>query len=121
MNTAKANIVESMPKRGLHGLPSRLQKAPATARLERIRKMAGALLQEAESLDREQGLAEALAAPNGLDLESGIDFFDEVRRFETRLIKLALNRCDGNQARAARLLRLGNTTLNYKIKSYEIA
>ena len=52
---------------------------------------------------------------------SGVDFFEEVKRFETRLIGRALELTGGNQARAARMLGLGTTTLNYKIKQYELA
>jgi len=37
-----------------------------------------------------------------------------------RLISRALELTGGNQARAARMLGLGTTTLNYKIKSYEM-
>src|SRR6266511_2150267 len=117
MSTAKA-VVESISRRSLRGLPSR-KEVPAH-RLERIRETAAALLDEAESLDHENALAEASAAPNKLDLKSGVDFFEEVRRFEMRLISRALALTGGNQARAARLLGLGTTTLNYKIKSYEM-
>ena len=46
---------------------------------------------------------------------------DEVKRFEADLIRVALVRTGGNQARAAKLLGLGTTTLNYKIKVYEIS
>ena len=117
MSTAKA-VVESISGRRLVGLPSRSEGAPQ--RLERIREMATVLLDEAASLEREASLAEASAAPNKLDLNSGIDFFEEVRRFEMRLISRALELTGGNQARAARMLGLGTTTLNYKIKAYEM-
>jgi DNA-binding NtrC family response regulator len=82
--------------------------------------MATALLQEAESLEHENALAESSAAFDNLDLRSSVNFFDEVRRFEMRLIGRALELNGGNQARAARMLGLGTTTLNYKIKSYEM-
>ena len=117
MSTAKA-VVESISGRRLVGLRSRNEAAPQ--RLERIREIATVLLDEAASLERETALAEASAVPNKLDLNSGIDFFDEVRRFEMRLISRALELTGGNQARAARILGLGTTTLNYKIKAYEI-
>jgi DNA-binding NtrC family response regulator len=120
MSTAKAAIVESISKRSLRGLPSHLRKAAPAQRLEKIRDMASALLEEAESLDHENALAEASASLENLNLRSGVDFFDEVRRFEMRLIGRALELSGGNQARAARILGLGTTTLNYKIKSYEI-
>ena len=41
-----------------------------------------------------------------------------MKRFETALIKLALDQTEGNQARAAQLLGLRATTLNSKIKLY---
>ena len=46
---------------------------------------------------------------------------DEVQRFETELIRTALEKTGGNQARAARLLGVKHTTLNAKIKRYQIA
>jgi len=46
---------------------------------------------------------------------------DEVQRFETDLIRTALERTGGNQARAARLLGVKHTTLNAKIKRYQIS
>jgi DNA-binding NtrC family response regulator len=118
MSTAKAAIVESISKRSLRGLPSR-NAAPAE-RLQRIRDMASALLREAESLEHENALAETSAAFDNLNVKSQVNFFDEVRRFEMRLIGRALELAGGNQARAARILGLGTTTLNYKIKSYEM-
>ena len=118
MSTAKA-IIETLGKPHLRGLPTR--KENPRDRLERIREMATSLLTEAAALDRENALAEASAAPETLDLQSGVNFFDEVRSFEIRLITRALELAGGNQARAARMLGLGTTTLNYKIKTYEIA
>lgn len=43
---------------------------------------------------------------------------DEVMRFELQLIMRAIETCGGNQARAAKLLRVNRTTLNAKIKRY---
>jgi transcriptional regulator with GAF, ATPase, and Fis domain len=54
-------------------------------------------------------------------LEHGLDFYDEVRRFEIDLIKRALLQTGGHQVRAARLLHLKITTLNSKIKHYKIS
>ena len=120
MSTARSAVLESISKRKLRVLPSRLRKTTPSERLEKIRGMAQALMEETESLDRENALAETSASANRLDIKSGIDFFEEVRRFETKLITLALKYSGGNQARAARLLGLGTTTLNYKIKAYEL-
>jgi len=118
MSTTQAALLDSVSKPQLRGLPSR--KIVAAERLNKIREMASALIQEAELLDHENGLAEASATVENLNLKSHLDFFEEVRRFEVRLISRALKVTGGNQARAAKLLGLGTTTLNYKIKAYEI-
>ena len=57
---------------------------------------------------------------NALSVENGLDFYDEVRRFEIDLIKRALFQTGGHQGRAAKLLHLKVTTLNSKIKHYDI-
>ncbi|HLL70724.1 MAG TPA: sigma-54 dependent transcriptional regulator [Pyrinomonadaceae bacterium] len=56
----------------------------------------------------------------GVDVGRGIDFYDEVRRFEVDLIRRALEQTSGHQSRAARLLGMNATTLNSKIKTYNI-
>ncbi len=58
---------------------------------------------------------------NALSVENGVDFYDEVRRFEIDLITRALLQTGGHQGRAAKLLRLKVTTLNSKIKHYNIS
>ena len=68
------------------------------------------LLQEVESL--------TIAAPAGL--KSGARLDEEVRQFEMNLIRTALGRTAGSQTRAAKLLGLKLTTLNAKIKRYNI-
>ncbi len=55
-----------------------------------------------------------------IDLGHGINFYDEVRRFEIDLIRRALHQTSGHQSRAARLLGMNATTLNSKIKTYNI-
>jgi DNA-binding NtrC family response regulator len=52
--------------------------------------------------------------------EYGVNFYDEVKRFEIDLIRQALEQTGGHQSRAARLLGLNATTLNSKIKAYNI-
>jgi DNA-binding NtrC family response regulator len=120
MSTAKAAIIETINKRHLRGLPSRMRSGQSSQRLKKIRDMASALVEEASSLEHENGLAQASASVDALSPASGIDFFEEVRRFEIRLIKRALELAGGNQARAAQMLGLGTTTLNYKVKSYQL-
>ena len=56
-----------------------------------------------------------------LTIDNGFDFYDEVSRFEIDLIKRALLQTGGHQVRAAKLLNLKVTTLNSKIKHYQIS
>jgi DNA-binding NtrC family response regulator len=51
---------------------------------------------------------------------SALDFKSEVRRFEVSLIEQALVLTGGHQKKAAKILGLGYTTLNQKIKRYKI-
>ena len=55
-----------------------------------------------------------------LTIGNGFDFYDEVSRFEIDLIRRALLQTGGHQVQAARLLNLKVTTLNSKIKHYQI-
>jgi DNA-binding NtrC family response regulator len=48
--------------------------------------------------------------------ESGLDFREVVDRFESELIRQALEQTQGNKNRAAQLLGLNRTTLLEKIK-----
>ena len=61
---------------------------------------------------------DALGLDDLIDIQNGISLPDEVRRFETSLIRYALDRTNGHQTRAARLLGLKTTTLNAKVKHY---
>ena len=54
-------------------------------------------------------------------LNEDFDFYGEVRRFEITLIKKALRTTGGSQTQAAKLLKLLPTTLNTKIKNYQIS
>ena len=63
---------------------------------------------------------QAITEVRTLSLEGGVDFYGEVSRFEIDLIKRALLQTAGHQGRAARLLNLKVTTLNSKIKHYNI-
>lgn len=80
-------------------------------KIEVFKEIADTLLQEVQSLGHHP-------AP---DIKRGIDFYEEVRRFEIDLIRRALDVTDGHQRRAARLLGLKVTTLNTMIKRYAVA
>ena len=89
-------------------------------RVRRLVDLASSLMREAQVLARDKAFSDESAQLQNIDLGKGIDFYNEVQRFETALIKLALEQSEGNQARAARLLGLRATTLNSKIKLYDI-
>jgi DNA-binding NtrC family response regulator len=63
---------------------------------------------------------DAVGASSAIDVGRGVNFYDEVRRFEIDLIRRALDQTGGHQSRAARLLGMNPTTLNSKIKTYNI-
>ena len=98
----------------------RIAERPVRDRVQRLIDLAMSLLNEAEMLARDKAFTEESARLQAFDLEKGIDFYAEVQRFETGLIKLALENTGGNQARAARLLHIKPTTLNSKIKQFSI-
>lgn len=86
-------------------------------RVQQLILLAKALTNEVETLQTE--LSTDRGQYRQIDFDNdGIDFYDEVERYEIELIKSALNKCGGNQSRAARLLRLKSTTLNAKMKHY---
>ena len=63
---------------------------------------------------------ETLRAIQPPNIKAGINFYDEVKRFELAIIHHALKEARGSQRRAAFLLGLKSTTLNAKIKAYNI-
>lgn len=65
-------------------------------------------------------MASADGMSRGIDLARGVNFYDEVRKFEIDMIRRALRQTGGHQSRAARLLGLNATTLNSKIKNFNI-
>ncbi|HEX8283964.1 MAG TPA: sigma-54 dependent transcriptional regulator [Pyrinomonadaceae bacterium] len=66
------------------------------------------------------GSAPLSSGTGSLDVSRGVNFYDEVRRFEIDIIRRALDQTGGHQSRAARLLGMNATTLNSKIKTYNI-
>lgn len=83
---------------------------PAGSNITSLRELTFKLLRKVESIGE----------VHLRDIESGVDFYDEVSRFEMDLIRRALVQTGGHQRRAARLLSLKVTTLNSKIKHYNI-
>lgn len=89
-------------------------RAPSGAvnsnRMEALKKLMQALIREVQSLE----------AASLMETQSSLRLSEEVQRFEVGLIRCALARTSGNQRRAARLLGIKATTLNSKIKRYNI-
>jgi DNA-binding NtrC family response regulator len=79
-------------------------------KLEALKVLMQALLKEMDAL----GKASALESGFEINLD------DEVRHYEADLIRCALIRTGGRQRRAARLLNMKVTTLNAKIKRYNL-
>ena len=80
------------------------------AQLDLLRKLAITLHREIQRLGK----------THNWDMEKGVDFYEEVRRFEIDIINCALTSTRGHQGQAARLLGLNATTLNSKLKQYGI-
>ena len=82
--------------------------------VDQLVTLAQALATEIETLKAELSNDENNAQTDN----EGIDFYDEVERYEIELIRSALNHCGGNQTQAAKLLHLKSTTLHAKMKHY---
>ena len=109
MSTAGISTTENpLSPRGLQVSPQQREMV-LNSRLDSLREIALSLLTELETFGR------AATAANGR-----IRLDDEVKRFEIDLIRAALDRTRGNQSRAARILGVRKTTLNAKIKRYQI-
>ena len=80
-----------------------------------LKNVAQALISEGATQAREP--ASGAERP---DAPAEMSFYEEVRRFEIGLITRALQRAHGKQKEAARLLGLKATTLNAKMKQYQM-
>jgi transcriptional regulator with GAF, ATPase, and Fis domain len=111
--------VATSPRNENKTLPMQLVERPARDRIDRVLQLAEALLTEAEAFAyRSFNAGEPHLTT--IDLREGIDFFKEVERFETILIRMALDESGGSQVRAARMLGLKTSTLNSIIKRLKI-
>lgn len=100
--------------------PLKIADQPAENRVEHLVDLTNALLQEIETLARDQEFTDETGRIQTQLVSEGIDLFEEVKQFEINLIQLALKQTRGHQARAAQLLNINPTTLNSKIKVYGI-
>ena len=81
-----------------------------TNNLSLIKALATSLISEINSLKVEDILIE----------EENFSLSEKVKEFEIKIIKLALIKTGGNQAHAAKLVGVKNSTLHHKIKTYKI-
>ena len=80
---------------------------------EKLGVLKGVVLQLIEEI-------ESLSFAKTVGTYDEVNMPDELRRFESHLIRSALDRNGGNQTRAAKTLGIKVTTLNNKIKRYRI-
>jgi DNA-binding NtrC family response regulator len=79
--------------------------------LQALKLLAGSILSQVSSLERNQTRIEG----------DRFDLVKEVERFETHIIRCALVRAGGRQRQAALLLNIKPTTLHYKMKRYGLS
>ena len=103
---AKASSMNGLVPNSSNGNESKL----FDSRISHLKILALSLLREIASAER----VSETQRSNTLDLQA------EVRRFEVELIRSALIQTGGRQRQAARLLGTKITTLNTKIKRYNI-
>lgn len=81
-----------------------------TQKLEAINRIANVVLNEIEHIESQ----------NSTNAE-GMNFYEEIQHFEVELIRYALNQAGGNQRRAAQILNIKPTTLNSKLKRFNLS
>ena len=90
-------------------------------RLRNLRELVDELRQRAEDVTYTLEGFGLFGLPTTLPTGSSeLDFYSEVRRFEIFLIRNALRLTKGSQVKAARLLKMHETTLNTKLKNFNI-
>jgi transcriptional regulator with GAF, ATPase, and Fis domain len=107
------NLTATWENEELASVPSENETSESSSSrnsINTLRELVLRLLREVQSINE----------VNTLTIENGFDFYDEVSRFEIELINRALLQTGGHQVRAAKLLNLKVTTLNSKIKHYNI-
>src|SRR5260370_8651905 len=97
MNLDQAALIEGNGMRDARSLPKvpeplylKIAEHPVRDRIQRVVELADALLVEAETLARDRAFTEETARLKPLDILGGIDFYVELHRFETHLIKMPL-------------------------------
>lgn len=86
-------------------------------RLNLLRRLAQSITLEIGEIEKKQ---EAVVAASP-QIDTKISLEEQVRRFEVYLIRFALLKTGGKQNAAAELLKIKRSTLNAKIKRYQIS
>lgn len=94
--------------------PVEANPPPLNNRVEALRVLATVLLREVESLEKSVPGADSLLAKRDFSLA------EEIERYEQDMIRCALIKAHGKQRLAAKILGIKFTTLNSKIKKYNI-
>jgi DNA-binding NtrC family response regulator len=106
--------VEDIPVRTTSVRSTQESADQLQAKIRSLHRAASALTSRIEDLELFGFMFEPPA------VESGIDFYEEVTRFERSLIIRALRHTGGSQKKAALLLKMNHTTLNTKMKNLNI-
>jgi DNA-binding NtrC family response regulator len=86
------------------------QKAALNCRINALKILALALLRSVEALEK----------ASSSEQTGEMSIYDEVRRFESEIIRSALVQTGGRQRPAARILGMKSATFNAKVKRYRI-
>jgi len=116
-------VLESYPWPGnVRELESAIERAVIVARGNEItlEYLRDEIYKPELRTDQRGGATHGSESITTMDLTHGISFYDEVSRFEIELIRRALELTNGHQSKAAKLLGMNNTTLNSKIKVYNV-
>lgn len=85
-------------------------------KIDALEEAACALVKEVQTLRETCGLRSARHQQD----KRGVNYYEEVQRFQVALIKHALEQTKGHQLRAAKLLGISRSTLNALIKRHGI-
>ncbi len=111
----RAQAGASSPVRG-SGRSNGQTAANRDDQIKLLKGMCAALTAAVEILERPQ----SAGFDSEFDFNDGVSFYEEVRRFESDLIKRALRQTGGRQTHAAALLGINHTTLHAMMKRYNI-
>lgn len=110
---SKAGVDRYVPRRG--------DSTTIHERISNLRDLIDNFRQEADDVtDTLEGVGLFGRPTSFAGDASAVDFYSEVRRFEIFLIRNALRQTRGSQVKAARLLKMNETTLNTKLKNLKI-